>query len=422
HRRNPSAAARVPPLPPGLSGGGPAPTSLPARWVQRGAEVAVEPGRPVARGHVAAAGSGRGAAPAGADVRSGARGASSPPVLPARPAEAPLALGLPAPATAGTGAGGALPGGGGGAGVGGEGRGGSLGEGRGGRWKGCGAQGSWGEGSGVHGDVPPSPPPSAPVCPGLPRLRCGLSCPARGRRVSLPFPLGPRAAPPARAGLKTLLPVPTFEDVSIPEKPKLRFVERVPLVPKVRREPKNLSDIRGPSTEATEFTEGNFAILALGGGYLHWGHFEMMRLTINRSMDPKNMFALWRVPAPFKPITRKGVGQRMGGGKGAIDHYVTPVKAGRLIVELGGRCEFKEVQGFLDQVAHKLPFTAKAVSRETLEKMRRDQEEREQNNQNPWTFERIVTANMLGIRKYLSPYDLTQKGRYWGKFYMPERV
>lgn len=148
----------------------------------------------------------------------------------------------------------------------------------------------------------------------------------------------------------------------------------------------------------------------------------MMRLTINRSMDPKNMFALWRVPAPFKPITRKGMGQRMGGGKGAIDHYVTPVRAGRLIVEMGGRCEFKEVQGFLDQVAHKLPFPAKAVSRETLEKMRKDQEERERNNQNPWTFERIATANMLGIRKVLSPYDLTQKGRYWGKFYLPERV
>ena len=49
--------------------------------------------------------------------------------------------------------------------------------------------------------------------------------------------------------------------VSIPEKPKLRFVERAPLVPKVRREPKNLRDIRGPSTEATEFTEGTFAIL-----------------------------------------------------------------------------------------------------------------------------------------------------------------
>lgn len=54
-------------------------------------------------------------------------------------------------------------------------------------------------------------------------------------------------------------------DVAIPEKPKLRFVERVPLVPKVRRERKNLSDIRGPSTEATEFTEGRFAILVSSG-------------------------------------------------------------------------------------------------------------------------------------------------------------
>lgn len=89
---------------------------------------------------------------------------------------------------------------------------------------------------------------------------------------------------------------------------------------------------------------------------------------------------------------------------------MTPVKAGRLIVEVGGRCEFQEVQGILNQVAHKLPFPAKAVSRETLEKIQKDQEERERNNQNPWTFERIATANMLGIRKVLSPYDLTHRG------------
>lgn len=33
----------------------------------------------------------------------------------------------------------------------------------------------------------------------------------------------------------------------------------------------------------------------------------------------------------------------MGGGKGAIDHYVTPVKSGRVIFELGGKCDFDEV-------------------------------------------------------------------------------
>lgn len=55
------------------------------------------------------------------------------------------------------------------------------------------------------------------------------------------------------------------------------------------------------------------------------------------------MFAIWRVPAPWQPVTKKGQGQRMGGGKGAIDHYVTPIKAGRVILEMGGTCEFAEV-------------------------------------------------------------------------------
>jgi large subunit ribosomal protein L16 len=43
------------------------------------------------------------------------------------------------------------------------------------------------------------------------------------------------------------------------------------------------------------------------------------------------------------PVDFQGQGMRMGGGKGPIDHYVTPVKAGRVIVELAGKCEFEEV-------------------------------------------------------------------------------
>lgn len=104
---------------------------------------------------------------------------------------------------------------------------------------------------------------------------------------------------------------------------------------------------------------------AMGGGYLHWGHFEMMRLTINRKMDSRTTFANWCVSGPYKPITRKGLGQRMGGGKGAIDHYVTPVRYGRLIVELGGKVELGDVEHILIQVAKKLPFPAK-VRKERL--------------------------------------------------------
>lgn len=100
----------------------------------------------------------------------------------------------------------------------------------------------------------------------------------------------------------------------------------------------------------------------MGGGYLHWGHLEMIRLTINRKIDAHTTFARWRINAPYKPITRKGLGQRMGGGKGAIDHYVTPVRYGRLIVELGGKVELGEIEHVLTEVAKKLPFPAKVGS------------------------------------------------------------
>lgn len=102
-----------------------------------------------------------------------------------------------------------------------------------------------------------------------------------------------------------------------------------------------------------------FDAQALGGGYLHWGHIEMIRLTINRKMDSRTTFAHWCINGPYKPITRKGLGQRMGGGKGAIDHYVTPVRYGRLIVEMGGKVELGEVEHILIEVAKKLPFPAK---------------------------------------------------------------
>ncbi|ROL45385.1 39S ribosomal protein L16, mitochondrial [Anabarilius grahami] len=322
------------------------------------------------------------------------------------------------------------------------------------------------------------------------------------------------------AGLRTYEVPPDFSDVVLPEKTKLKFLEKVPNLKQAKKEMKKLRDIQGPAKSGNTFTKGQYGIVALGGGYLHWGHMEMMRLTINRRIDPSTTFALWRFKAPHKPITRKGLGQRMGGGKGAIDHYVTPVKCGRLVVEVGGRVELGEVKAVLTEVAKKLPFPAKAlgggylhwghmemmrltinrridpsttfalwrfkaphkpitrkglgqrmgggkgaidhyvtpvkcgrlvvevggrvelgevkavltevakklpfpakvVSRESLAALHQEQAERETNNQNPWTFQRVARANMLGIRKVLSPFDIHNHGRYAGKFFYPKRV
>lgn len=224
------------------------------------------------------------------------------------------------------------------------------------------------------------------------------------------------------AGIKSYEIPPDYSDAFLPEKPKLKFLNKVPNFKKAKKEMKRLRDIQGPAKTANTFTTGQYAIVALGGGYLHWGHMEMMRLTINRKMDPKNMYARWRINAPYKPITRKGLGQRMGGGKGAIDHYVTPVRYGRLIVEVGGKVELGEVEHILKEVAKKLPFPAKVMSKESLEAMHKEQAEREQNNQNPWTFKEIALGNMMGLRKVLSPFDLHNHGRFTGKFHLPGRV
>lgn len=42
-------------------------------------------------------------------------------------------------------------------------------------------------------------------------------------------------------------------------------MDKVPAVPKVKREPRQLRDIRGPSREATDFTQGHYGILVSGG-------------------------------------------------------------------------------------------------------------------------------------------------------------
>ncbi|KAM9366429.1 large ribosomal subunit protein uL16m [Symphorus nematophorus] len=242
-------------------------------------------------------------------------------------------------------------------------------------------------------------------------------CRARGHQGPLHSHLKVLAA-----GLKTYEIPPDYSDVVLPEKPKLKFVNKVPNLKKAKKEMKKLRDIRGPAKAANTFTTGQYAVVAMGGGYLHWGHIEVIRLTINRKMDSKTTFARWRINAPYKPITRKGLGQRMGGGKGAIDHYVTPVRCGRLIMEVGGKVELGEIEHVLVEVAKKLPFPAKVMSRESLEAMHKKQAEMEQNNQNPWTFQQIARGNMLGIRKVLSPFDLQNHGRFTGKFYLPGRV
>lgn len=63
---------------------------------------------------------------------------------------------------------------------------------------------------------------------------------------------------------------------------------------------------------------------------------------INKNLIERQ-FAIWRVDPPWLPRTKKAQGTRLGGGKGSIQKYVTPVKASRIILEVGGHITEIEV-------------------------------------------------------------------------------
>ena len=51
------------------------------------------------------------------------------------------------------------------------------------------------------------------------------------------------------------------EDVVLPDKPKLKFLNKVPNFKKAKKEKKKLRDIQGPAKAANTFTVGNYAIV-----------------------------------------------------------------------------------------------------------------------------------------------------------------
>ncbi|XP_043269135.1 39S ribosomal protein L16, mitochondrial [Venturia canescens] len=217
------------------------------------------------------------------------------------------------------------------------------------------------------------------------------------------------------AGFKDFEPPPVYPEIEFPERPKLRVLERAPQYPasmKPFKMQKRLRYMRGPEPTHTFFVHKQFGIIALGGGRLKYGHFEMIRNTLGKKIDTKRMFGMWRIDAPWQPVTCKGQGQRMGGGKGAIDHYVTPIKAGRVIIEVGGHCQYFEVKRLLEEIAAKLPFKAMALTHEMLEDMKNEEKRLEETNKNPWTMKYIIQNNIGGCHQWISPVDKMWFGKH----------
>ncbi|XP_078052891.1 large ribosomal subunit protein uL16m-like [Augochlora pura] len=219
-------------------------------------------------------------------------------------------------------------------------------------------------------------------------------------------------------GMKSYAQPVSFEGIEIPERRRLKTINKVPQYPPgigVFKMQKKLKLMRGPELQHNSLLYEQYGIVARGGGRLKAAHFEVIRFGLIRTLFQyhKDAFAIWRVQDPWQPITKKSQGMRMGRGKGSVDHYVTPVKSGQILVEVGGPFEFFEVSKFLKAIAHKMPFAAEAVSHAMLERNKQRKKKYEEENLNPWTWKYIIQNNMLGCHTWISKYD-----KRWFKEYL----
>jgi len=98
---------------------------------------------------------------------------------------------------------------------------------------------------------------------------------------------------------------------------------------------------------------GEYGLQAIGSGWMTARQIEAARRAITRSI--RRGGKVWIRIFPDKPVTSKPAETRMGGGKGAPDHWVAVIRRGRILFELAG-VEESAAKEAMRLASGKLPF------------------------------------------------------------------
>ena len=117
---------------------------------------------------------------------------------------------------------------------------------------------------------------------------------------------------------------------------------------------------KGLAYKGSSIDFGSFGLKATTSGRLTSRQIEAARIAMTRYM--KREGKVWIRIFPDKPITAKPQEVRMGKGKGALDHWVAPVKPGRIMFEIDG-VSMETAKEALRLAAQKLPVLTSFVIR-----------------------------------------------------------
>jgi large subunit ribosomal protein L16 len=116
----------------------------------------------------------------------------------------------------------------------------------------------------------------------------------------------------------------------------------------------------GAAHDGAAIAFGEYALQALGSGWMTARQIESARRAITRSI--RRGGKVWIRVFPDKPVTKKPAETRMGGGKGAPDHWVAVIHRGRILFELAGVDEGSAKEA-MRLASYKLPFETRFLSK-----------------------------------------------------------
>ncbi|WP_439001792.1 50S ribosomal protein L16 [Pediococcus damnosus] len=121
--------------------------------------------------------------------------------------------------------------------------------------------------------------------------------------------------------------------------------------------------MRGAAKGGKTVTFGDYGLQALDSHWISNRQIEAARVAMNRHM--KRGGKVWIKIFPHKSYTSKGVGVRMGNGKGTPEGWVAPVKREKVMFEIGSVDEATAREA-LRLASMKLPVRTKIIKREEV--------------------------------------------------------
>jgi large subunit ribosomal protein L16 len=134
----------------------------------------------------------------------------------------------------------------------------------------------------------------------------------------------------------------------------------IPKKVKHRKWQKGRSRKRTVDTRGLELSYGQYGLKSLGSVWLTSRQIESARKTITNFL--KRNGRLWIRVFPDKPVTLRPPETTMGGGKGSVDHYVFPVRPGRVLFEIDGVDEATAREA-LRLASFKLPIKSRIITK-----------------------------------------------------------